>query len=152
MKVSEKNSFNKKQLLLPCYYWKCSIESTKKWMRVMTYEGEWIKKYGMSRIIQKLHSIERKKTALTLLLPTVLDLIIKTTNDSDEAWRLLHQKYGMSRIIRKFHSTKKTTALTSLLPTVFYWIYETMNESDEVWRWVHRKYEMSLIVWKLRYG
>ena len=111
MKVSEKNSFNKKTAaitlpLLKMFNWidKTMNESDEVW--------RWVNKKIWNEPNHTKIAFNRKKTtALTLLLPTVLDLIIKTTNDSDEAWRLLHQKYGMSRIIQKFHSTKKQLLL-----------------------------------------
>ena len=49
---SWKTALDKKHLLLPSYYWQCNIELTKKWMRLMHYEGEcienmeWVKSYG----------------------------------------------------------------------------------------------------------
>ena len=83
-------------LLLPTiFYWinetMNEIDEVWRWMY-------W--KYGMSPIVQKLHSVE-KRTALTLLLPTMFDWINKTMNGSDEIWRRVHQKYGMSWIVKK---------------------------------------------------
>ena len=68
-------------------------------MRVMKYEGDCIKKYVMSRIVQN-YIGSKKKTALTLLLPIMFDWIDNAMNDSDEVWRYVHQRYVMSQIIQ----------------------------------------------------
>ena len=78
------------------------IESTKNWMRVINYEGEFIK--AMEWFKSYVNSIKSKqKNTISLLFPTMFDLIKETMNDSDEVWRLVHQKYGMIQIIRTFY-------------------------------------------------
>ena len=69
----------------------------------------------MSRIIQKLYSIERTTTP-TFLLPTIFDWINKRANGCDGVWWNLQnnewdwwsmkasaEKYLMSQIIKKFN-------------------------------------------------
>ena len=107
-------------LLLTMFYWinKRINESDEVW--------RWVNlKYGMSWIIQKLHST-KKITSLTSLLLTMFNWTGKTVNESDEVWRWLHRKYGMSRIIRILHSIKNQL----ILP----WYYQRcLIESTKQW-------------------
>ena len=87
--------------------------TTIEWMGVVMFDGigetmngcdevwrQVQQKYVMSRVIKNLHSIE-KTTALTLLLPTIIDWINKRINDRDAVWRWVHRKYVMISIIKK---------------------------------------------------
>ena len=102
-------------------------------------------KYGMSQKIWELNSTITK-TAITLLLPTILHWINKKMNESDEVWRLVHWELGMSQIIRKLHWIKKPNWSYLLSLTIFDWIDGMMNRCDKVRSLVHHKYGMSWIL------
>ena len=72
---------------------------------ICSYEvWTWLhQKYGISRIMQKFHSMETKHCAFTLILPRSFDWIFKTMNDSDEVLLWVHIKYRMSQIVNKIY-------------------------------------------------
>ena len=91
----------------------CSVESTKQWILVINYEGDYIK--TMEWVDSYVNFIDLKQTnALTSILLTVFDWIDKTMNESDEEWRWVHQNYGTIWIIHKLYlfETKKCTYLS----------------------------------------
>ena len=115
MKVSATFS-QKKHVILPWFYQQCLVESTKKWIIVMKYEGECIK--NMEWVESYENFIQQKTAALTFLLPTIFFWIDKIMNDSDEVWRWLHEKYGMSRIIQNVHSIKNSYSYLAITDNV----------------------------------
>ena len=60
-------------------------------------------------------TFNQNKTALTLLLPIIFNLIDETMNGSNAELMWFHQKYGMSRLIPILHYIKKKSITLLLL-------------------------------------
>ena len=61
--------------------------------------------YGISRIVQKLYSVETKNSSY-FDFPETVDWIDKTMNVIYYVWLWMHQKYGMSRVLQKLYSVE----------------------------------------------
>ena len=100
--MGEKIAFNKTTASFTCILLTMFDLIDEKWMRVMKYEAECIE--NMEWVESYETYIWFKKTALTLMLPIVFDLIDETMNKSGEVWRWVHQRYSMSPIVKQLHS------------------------------------------------
>ena len=73
----------------------------------VSYEvWRWVhKKYGISRIVRKLYSVETKKS-LTLMFSKMFKWIDETINGSDKLWGWVYQNYGISQIVQNNYWVK----------------------------------------------
>ena len=103
--IQKIHPISKKQMLLPCYYQQCSIESGKRWMRVMKYKGEYLKNMKWAKSYKI--ACNCKNNCYWLAVADNVWLNQKKLWIWEWSMKVSTQKNGMSWIIQKFHSIKK---------------------------------------------
>ena len=126
-------------MLASLFYWCCSIGLTKKWMRLMKYEGECIKICNESNHT-KLHSFGGNKCSYPSF---AYNIWLNWQNDEQEWWSMnvIASKICHESNHKKIVFNRKTSALTLIFTTMLYWLNLKIND----WEWYIMKVNASKI-------